>query len=1750
MADVIRKATNKFTKGLIMDFSPENTRNEVLTHALNATLLTFNGNELSLQNDMGNGRVETAFLPEGYMPVGTCEYGGVIYIVSYNPLENKSQIGCFPSPERNISSDELGQSEDVTLNTGDFQILNSDNIPTGDLKNTSKYVLLRNDNLNPGDKFIINSDTALYNEALLNLQKRKDNGIYQDVPNPVIALNVVSIEDSGRIIYLNSDLRDYEKTISTDPTISAKYHILGERSSSNLTGKIDLDSYRNVLSSGYNVFKSKTSGKLAILAELVAIDSYSVTHSVIPKKINIEGVTQNQEGCYDVIIHTEVEPQVTLTNYNTVPKLSYYHLEESQGYLQTYDNTKGFELFTPSGYFNDRFLGINLKDVLTPTDSKSPINLDQLIGSSGKFNFPRKGTYHGRMEEHTGFITEYEGKDIYTKFSEDKYHRVAPSQVKDSNGVSFKSYFTRDLQAKFYRYNPKSTGYTKWENTTLDNTKTYYVASTEFGYEDAKRDTKYQNNVTLYKNISEYKSANDTIRNDSSIEKFQEIKVYTATKASEAELADYERVTLYQKTSTGYQQLTGKPLSGVDYYTVEVDTIMQSVGSSINVSDFQHVELFYCPGNKIYVEATEKDLEKYWDFTTYPVGTNAPIILYYRVNKDAYKLATESEMINFVKDAITLYYKDDYELIIGDKTAGILNSNEPIFVVVPMDSYVLKSEFNPSTAYNYIQGCEKPKGSNEPADGYPKDDPIVLCTVADFVPIIHNEGSDEEVVEQYPDLKLGSIKVPGVLTAYGLDLPFKYSYTITPCMNYGKLKHLLVSNTVDFSNLHAFEQSNFNEWRYHIDGNQLRLTFGAEIFDTHEDYKADGLILEFYDLWGFAGSLEINNRKSYSGTFTKLISLNTIGGLSTNRVFNGSYTSNFKRNVNIHKDSVEGQQVFKYLDQEVVYSDEGGWSGISDSDNDCGVLYSNLIYGVKAYIRRTTDKGVEFLHKKDYFLFTLPIYNDYYYTITDFNTLVNPKLEMQLTYKLVDSSNKTPYTGNDISNGYNEDDAKTIASFTGNSYADSFNVIKYYQYQGVSNLYIEVGLREIYKDINLLYDPDINKIFKYKLRLIGDEEGSSYTIKSGSNPLLSPTETLKYKHTKGTLPLDINKFGFGSDHNSEVSGFNIEDKRFITYDGSNPFSIEYNFVVGYYIQMTDIVTKEFPTTTICALHHIKPDGQPNYEDFNIKSAIDSDNDDEFFNTGIVYNAGTRYKKRWGICHQQATSGSASDQLSIYSEFEKDAEVIGSAGIMNAGSDLEVLLPSIGKLSFCQPHAHCVRDTEGVNVHGGSWRGGTSHNYHIIPNEGGGMLLHQSSWESFWGTGSSDDTYGKIPMNRMYTNPKYSMILNTVKSITTQAEFIPTMHRELMESNVQALYCNGEDGWTSWQGSQRHRKFVGLDGSQLATFNKKLLETMKYIYAYNPDYPTVSKLDGKIKVDDLSVQISSNIINELSEFNFKENQTLNDFIYFGGVCVSDYLRNLNTYSGIRVTEKKESGLDSWIDLLQFIPDTTYCGSKEYPYVLSALTYSFHSDNSIVSDFNSQSSTITIRHYDGSTTSMNGNINTTSLYGYDKFQSAGGVMDGSGCLYQLDVSNYTIATTGKLTARSEYRRDVLNKVPNTIVPVKSVTTNYSEFDKYGTYSIKSTYSNNTYNPCFRGTSIVINDLMYDTRFDNHRLFIKNNVAQYKSYDQERPKLWYGPLDTPQSKSGDGWSTYWNYTWNDNLDKNLIYLYSGPCFTPNNI
>ena len=95
-----RKVTaNTFTDGLIKDLNPINTPKSVLTDCLNGTIITYNGNEYHLQNDMGNIALKNCKLDKNYIPVGLREYADILYIVSYNPLTKKVQIGTYPSPE-------------------------------------------------------------------------------------------------------------------------------------------------------------------------------------------------------------------------------------------------------------------------------------------------------------------------------------------------------------------------------------------------------------------------------------------------------------------------------------------------------------------------------------------------------------------------------------------------------------------------------------------------------------------------------------------------------------------------------------------------------------------------------------------------------------------------------------------------------------------------------------------------------------------------------------------------------------------------------------------------------------------------------------------------------------------------------------------------------------------------------------------------------------------------------------------------------------------------------------------------------------------------------------------------------------------------------------------------------------------------------------------------------------------------------------------------------------------------------------------------------------------------------------------------------------------------------------------------------------------------------------------------------------------------------------------------------------------
>lgn len=285
MTNTIMTAKNTFAEGLVMDFAPDNTQATTLTSALNATLLTFNGNEMSLQNDMGNGRVETAYLPEGYVPVGTCEFGDIIYIVSYNPITNKSQIGCFPSPERNISSEEIG-GMGQSLKWTDFQGSNGSE-PNGELVASSvKKILYGTKDMTSGDKYIIYSaelDSKGNHEHLSDY----GNTSHQHERFPkLVKIHVVSIEESGKITYLDSSTKWYKEN---------DFYI---QNSQKIVGKPDLDSYRTMVSSAYSVFSSKVSGKLALLIELEKITGFSCTWSAYTKEV--EDNSEYQSNRYSI----------------------------------------------------------------------------------------------------------------------------------------------------------------------------------------------------------------------------------------------------------------------------------------------------------------------------------------------------------------------------------------------------------------------------------------------------------------------------------------------------------------------------------------------------------------------------------------------------------------------------------------------------------------------------------------------------------------------------------------------------------------------------------------------------------------------------------------------------------------------------------------------------------------------------------------------------------------------------------------------------------------------------------------------------------------------------------------------------------------------------------------------------------------------------------------------------------------------------------------------------------------------------------------------------------------------------------------------------------------------------------------------------------------------------------------------------------------------------------------------------------
>lgn len=353
---------NVFDQGLVMDINPLVAPKDGVCNALNATLITMNGNENVLQNDMGNGRVETAYLPEGYIPLGTTELGGIIYIVSYNPSNDKCQIGCFPSPERNIESSGGESSLNQLLTNADFGFDVSDT-SQGSLIYNIKKELNKNIKFNPGDKFIVYSDKIseicdqLYNKndylisEEINDKKELETALekfYNKVKFHTIKLDIGTITDSGKTIKFDN-LKQY--VIKSDPEY--KYHIC---QSENFNGKykVDLDNYRSLVSQPYNIFSSKVSGQLVLLAELVQFNDFDVQ---IKNGFKIESIDETPESkeykAYQLSIFASFSGDYPFVPYGIICKFDLIH-ELADGKIKISSTVnKQFDIDDIKGDIND-----------------------------------------------------------------------------------------------------------------------------------------------------------------------------------------------------------------------------------------------------------------------------------------------------------------------------------------------------------------------------------------------------------------------------------------------------------------------------------------------------------------------------------------------------------------------------------------------------------------------------------------------------------------------------------------------------------------------------------------------------------------------------------------------------------------------------------------------------------------------------------------------------------------------------------------------------------------------------------------------------------------------------------------------------------------------------------------------------------------------------------------------------------------------------------------------------------------------------------------------------------------------------------------------------------------------------------------------------------------------------------------------------------------------------------------------------
>lgn len=290
------QAQNTFNEGMVLDNHPLMTPNTVLTDALNATLVTMNGNEMVLQNDMGNTRVENAKLPPGYIPIGMKEYGGIIYIACYNPLTNKGQIGCFPSPQRQKTATQISEVT-PTFKFPDVTYIKEENGEKWYKINsllTKCEIFPKGTIIRSGDKFSVGLPIASMfgtdnidstGEYYISNYDNVENGLVKTPMNRMYTFGVATLDNNGQLRDITNQLKRYKggqqvqfSNIDSDLYKFNCGYWQNEMSTEDKDGLVSSELMdQTSTQSKLNTYNSKLFGRLFLYAKYNVIDNVDVS---------------------------------------------------------------------------------------------------------------------------------------------------------------------------------------------------------------------------------------------------------------------------------------------------------------------------------------------------------------------------------------------------------------------------------------------------------------------------------------------------------------------------------------------------------------------------------------------------------------------------------------------------------------------------------------------------------------------------------------------------------------------------------------------------------------------------------------------------------------------------------------------------------------------------------------------------------------------------------------------------------------------------------------------------------------------------------------------------------------------------------------------------------------------------------------------------------------------------------------------------------------------------------------------------------------------------------------------------------------------------------------------------------------------------------------------------------------------------------------------------------------------------------